>query len=149
MIAVNAFDVPASVFGGLIGAWQIQRTITPDAKMTGEAVFSLAGPDELSYREQGELLLASGQALQAERRYVFRSAPAGFAVFFAEPPFALFHAIVLTPQEDSLIGRATHGCGDDFYVSEYRFWPHGGFSIRHEVKGPRKDYASFTEYRRA
>jgi Family of unknown function (DUF6314) len=139
---------PADVFGKLEGAWALDRQVAGTASMTGTAVFDPGKDGWLAYREQGQLRLTNGQAFEAERRYLFQPQPAGFAVFFMEEPPRLFHEVILMPVQRTLLGEAPHLCADDHYLSRYEFKPDGTFSIRHIVRGPRKDYRSDTMYRR-
>ena len=144
----GAWGQPATLFPRLAGRWRIAREIGRTASLQGEAVFAQGADGALRYRESGRLLLVSGNELEAERHYIFRAAPDGFAVFFAEPPHALFHEIALRVEEGTLTGEAAHDCQPDNYLSRYLFAPDGSFTVRHRVTGPRKDYESVTVYRR-
>jgi hypothetical protein len=136
------------IFTALAGKWCLRRSIDNGASMTGMASFAELGAGRLDYREQGQLRLPDGQCVDAERRYVFEEQADGFSVWFAETPPRLFHHIVLSREGLSLVGDATHLCGDDRYDSRYEFHADGTFAIRHAVCGPRKRYDITTRYRR-
>ena len=133
----------------LIGRWSLERTIDGQASMRGTAGFEPTADDWIEYREEGELRLANGQRFDAERRYRYSELAGGFAVFFAETPARLFHEVTLERRPGSVLaGHASHLCARDHYRSEYLFAPDDSFSVRHEVRGPRKEYTISTVYRR-
>ena len=142
------WGTPDTVFDGLAGAWDLDRTIEGKATMVGIAEFKLLETGQLKYREEGRIHLADGQAFDGHREYVFERSPDGFSVFFAENPPRLFHAIAIAREGDALVGSAGHLCVADHYDSVYRFRADGSFVIQHTVNGPRKDYLSRTEFRR-
>lgn len=137
-----------TVFDGLVGAWDLERTIEGQASMTGTAVFTPLETGMLRYREEGRIRLADGKEFDGHREYLFERALGGFVVHFAETPPRLFHAIGIVRDGDALAGSATHLCTPDTYDSSYRFLADGSFTIRHTVHGPRKDYLSATVFRR-
>ena len=126
----------------LEGRWTIERRITDrrdgrDATFSGTAVFR---PDDagLVYDETGQLEIAGGGVMTAERRYLWReTAPGQIAVLFADG--RPFHTL-----DES--GRDTHDCAPDIYRVRYEFgaWP--AWSAHWSVTGPRKDYDSFSRY---
>ena len=142
------WDTADTVFDGLVGAWDLERTIEGQASMTGVAVFTPLETGMLKYREEGRIRLADGKEFDGHREYLFERAPGGFVVHFAETPPRLFHAIGIVRDGDALAGSATHLCTPDTYDSSYRFLADGSFTIRHTVHGPRKDYLSATVFRR-
>ncbi len=140
---------PDTVFDRLMGEWHLQRTIEGQATMSGVARFTaLETGGMLKYREEGRIRLPDGREFDGHREYVFERAPSGFVVHFAETPPRLFHAIAIVRDGDALAGSATHLCTPDTYDSSYRFLPDGSFTIRHVVRGPRKDYLSDTVFTR-
>lgn len=144
----SPWGTPDTVFEGLAGAWHLERTIEGQASMTGTAVFSPFEAGLLKYREEGRIRLADGKEFDGHREYLFERTPGGFLVHFAETPPRLFHAIEVVRDGDALAGSAVHLCTPDTYDSSYRFLADGSFSIRHAVRGPRKDYLSATVFRR-
>ena len=133
----------------LIGSWSLDRVIESQATMQGIATFTPLDREWLAYREQGDLKLANGATMQAEREYVFRGSDGGFKVFFREDPPRLFHEISLSASSrGGLSGHAHHLCRHDEYQSAYMFLPDGTFVVRHVVSGPAKDYTMNTTYRR-
>jgi hypothetical protein len=116
--------------------------------MTGTATFASLSVDQFHYHERGQLRLADGQVIEAERRYLFEECRGGFTVLFAESPPRLFHHIVLVRAGSSLVGHGVHLCGEDRYDSRYEFRPDGWFTIEHAVRGPCKGYTITTRYTR-
>lgn len=143
----QGWSAPA-VFGRLGGAWTFERDISNQASMTGRACFRPGQGGHLRYEESGTLLLPTGQAIQARRSYLYFALENGFSVWFDEPAPRLFHEVRLAAAGGVLRGSATHPCGQDQYATVYEFRPDGSFMIRHDVKGPRKDYVSVTVFRR-
>jgi hypothetical protein len=154
---------PDDVLDGLAGAWFLERVIAgqgsnqgsmpqgsmPQGSMSGAATFRRLESGGLAYREEGRLLLPSGEAFDAFRDYLYDRVSGGFAVFFPETPPRLFHEIRLRAEAGgALIGAAEHLCGQDHYATRYAFHPDGRFTLHHDVRGPRKDYASTTVYTR-
>jgi Family of unknown function (DUF6314) len=126
----------------LAGDWQIDRTILDfrtgqDGLFTGTGRFSPV-PGGLDYAERGQIQMAGGPLLLAERRYLWRFDVGGIAVLFADG--RPFHR--LGPQ-------AEHRCGDDHYHVAYDFgaWP--AWQAVWRVTGPRKDYRLASAYTRA
>jgi len=143
-----AWGTADTVFDGLAGAWDLERTIEGQASMSGVAVFTPLETGMLKYREEGRIRLADGKEFDGHREYFFERTPGGFAVHFAGSPTRLFHAIGIVRDGDVLAGSATHLCTPDTYDSGYRFLPDGSFTIRHAVRGPRKHYLSATVFTR-
>ena len=133
----------------LAGAWSFDRVIEGQGSMKGLATFTPLDAERLAYREQGRLKLQNGTELEAQREYVFRKRDRGFEVSFKETPPRLFHAIELAASDDGVLsGSAGHLCNLDHYQSSYTFRGDGGFVVRHDVSGPRKDYTMVTTYMR-
>jgi hypothetical protein len=127
------------------GNWQLERELIDrlgamNGVLAGTATLTRAGDAGLTYNEVGELTLASGASLRAERRYLWDFTKGEIAVFFADG--APFHTF--TPQGLGL-GTA-HLCGADLYNVTYDFrdWPR--WQAHWEVRGPKKDYASVSRY---
>lgn len=137
------------VFARLAGDWRIARNVSNGASLDGTAYFTPAAGGALAYEERGLLRLADGQTFRAFRRYLFKPRSEGFAVFFADEPTKLFHAIALRSEGDALVGEGEHPCSNDLYRSRYEFHSDGSFTLIHIVKGPRYDYTMTTIYRRA
>ena len=130
-----------------LGDWQLSRQITDalhgqNGQLDGRARFVTDG-DGLRYAERGQLTLASGAVMQADRAYLWDADPAGIAVRFADG--TAFH-------EFDPVGHTTgttHLCGADTYNVTYDFenWPN--WSATWDVTGQRKDYRSVSHYNRA
>lgn len=146
----NRWGGPGEVMNNLSGRWSLDRAIAGIGGMRGVATFTPLDQNSLAYREQGSLKLLDGTELQAEREYIYRARRDGFDVLFKENPVRLFHQVSLRQGEASEYrGSADHLCGGDEYRSTYTFLPNGGFTIRHVVRGLRKDYTIVTAYSRA
>jgi hypothetical protein len=136
------------LFAALPGTWTLARTVTPDGVLDGMARFAARPDGGLDYHERGELVLPGGR-FAAERRYLLMPHRDGFTVHFADADPRLFHHVTLAREADgSLTGAAPHPCGQDLYVTSYRFAPDGGFTIINRVSGPNKDYTVTSAYTR-
>jgi hypothetical protein len=150
-MGASTTDAPPTASGllrWLAGDWTLRRSIGNGASMIGTAMFTDRGDGCFAYAEHGELTLANGCRLAAERRYLFEEGIDGFTVWFPEAPPRLFHRIALRRAGQALIGGGLHLCGDDRYDSRYAFHADGWFSVRHAVAGRCKDYVIETRYER-
>jgi hypothetical protein len=107
------------------------------ARFAGTAIWA---PEEDAWRcvEAGRLE-QGGTGFEARRETLWRDVPGGIAVFFGDGrPFHLWR-----PGQ-----QARHDCPPDDYRLRYDLsaWPR--WSVRWRVRGPRKDYAALTRYRR-
>jgi hypothetical protein len=130
------------------GEWIIERVIEDvragrSGRLDGIARFEpIAGG--LAYAEEGQLRMGDAPSLTATRRYTWHDAGAGtIEVRFSDG--RLFHRFYA----DEPAPRAVHDCPPDQYRARYDFarWPR--WTAEWRVRGPRKDYAIVTEYRRA
>ncbi len=137
---------PGDVLARLEGDWKIVRHVDGQPLLRGIATFRTNGDGSLTYHERGRLHLADGQQFEAERRYLYRASPGGFAVFFFEEPARLFHEIRLQESHGGMASEASHLCKEDLYRSRYVFLADGTFLIRHQVSGPKKSYTLETSY---
>ena len=132
-----------------VGNWHLQRRLTDNAgpmsgTLDGTATFIMTAPGDLDYAEAGQLTLATGVTLQAERRYLWRwQRDLGVKVLFADG--GAFHAF----QPQGLSTGTPHLCGADLYDVTYDFrdWPQ--WEAVWHVTGPRKNYVSTSRYTRA
>lgn len=131
----------------LRGRWQLERSIAHAdgtiARFRGVARFVMSEPvntKRLTYTETGELELATGHRLQAERVYLWRAGEGrALEVFFDDG--RPFHTI------DPNQTQAQHWCDPDQYDVAYDFenWPL--WSSRWSVTGPRKSYSLVSQYK--
>ena len=135
------------ILSDFLGDWQLTRQITDalhsqNGQLEGRARF-VTGGDGLRYEETGQLTLASGAVLQADRAYLWDADAGGIAVRFAYG--IAFHRFDPVGQ----VSGTTHLCGEDTYSVAYDFgrWPN--WSATWDVTGPRKDYRSISHYNRA
>lgn len=129
------------------GVWKISRAILGRggrvaARFAGGARISCrtgAGGHRL-YEERGELALESGQALRAERRYLWR--PDGGDIHVSFMDGSPFHRIELGHGG----GGDVYECPPDLYKIMYVFpgWP--VWTCRVEVSGPRKSHRIESRY---
>lgn len=126
------------------GGWRLSRTIH-DARAgqivraEGEADLTRSG-DGLIYTEKVTLRIPDQADLTGTRRYFWRSARTGVAVFFDDDRY--FHTLNLGSAQAS----DHHDCPPDSYDAFYDFgaWP--SWKVRWIVAGPRKSYEMDTEY---
>lgn len=130
----------------LAGRWRIDRRLddrraAASGRFTGLAGFT-AVPGGLRYREDGELRFG-GHAGPAWRELRYLAGPDGTAdVRFADGrPFYRL---------DLRAGRwqARHECGQDLYLAGFEVLGDDLVTEHWRVRGPDKDYDSFTELRR-
>lgn len=129
-----------------LGDWSLERLI--DDHRTGEtntlhgsATIAEQG-GQFVYFETGQLKLATGQELNAERKYTWVFEDRLVQVSFDDGrPFHHFSPSGLAEGTD-------HLCGADLYKVIYDFtaWP--VWSTEWQVQGPKKDYRSKTRYQR-
>ena len=134
-------------FDDFLGEWLISRQIDSSSpgqsgEFVGRAVFD-PSPFGFHYRETGQLTTDSGHEMRAERRYHWHRRGQGAEVRFADD--RTFHVVDLTAQQPT----ATHDCPPDWYEGAYDFrhWPR--WTVRWQVRGPRKDYRMLSSYSRA
>ena len=139
--------VADGVFEGLLGEWSLEREIPGRGCMKGRARFTLLDAGTALYEESGELCLEGGQTLHSRQSYVYEKRDDGFAVRFADTR-ELFHVVRFVVSGDDLVGEASHVCLNDLYISAYTVHSDGSFEVRHEVRGPQKDYVIRTLYHR-
>ena len=127
------------------GHWQISRQIDDRragavALFEGNAWFDWASGD-LIYAEDGLLQVPGQPPFRATRRYIWRRAKAGIAVFFEDG--RPFHTISDSRPD------AAHWCDPDDYRVTYDFaaWPE--WRAVWTVFGPRKDYRMDSVYRKS
>ena len=126
------------------GSWRLTRDIShadgATAQFAGRAEFLRDGPG-LIYREQGMLTLGTGDAMRAERTYLWRKGTnGGLDVRFDDD--RPFHQITQNAE------TAQHWCDPDTYDVAYGFtdWPN--WDSTWLVKGPRKAYCMTSRYHR-
>ena len=140
--------VADGVFEGLLGEWSLEREIPGRGRMKGYARFTRLDAETALYTESGELCLEGGQTLRSRQSYVYEKRDDGFAVRFADTR-ELFHVVRFAASGDDLVCEASHLCMNDLYLSAYTVHSDGNFEVRHEVRGPQKDYVIRTLYQRS
>ena len=136
------------MFEGLLGEWSLERQIPGRGSMKGRARFTLLDAGSALYEESGELCLEGGQTLHSRQSYVYEKRQDGFAVRFADTR-ELFHVMRFVASGDDLVAEARHLCVNDLYVSGYTVRADGSFEVRHQVRGPQKNYVIRTLYQRS
>ena len=128
----------ARLWSDFVGSWELVRDIThadaTRARFSGTAVFR---PVEtgLDYTEAGLLKVGNAAPMTASQRYHWDR---DLTVWFDDG--RLFHHV------PAFGGAVEHWCDPDTYVGNYDFsdWP--AFSIRWDVRGPRKAYQSVSRF---
>ena len=168
---------PRATFRGMQGNWKIHRRLQsvvvdfPTGTFTGTASFHPRRPTdpeydfEYLYIEKGTLVTEQGPSMEAHRRYVYRYREDRdrISVWFVKQDGRtvdyLYHELdfqipekIKERKEASWVAKGDHLCEKDFYSSVSGFEFNGvalsKFTVKHEVKGPRKDYTSDTRYER-
>ena len=164
---------PRATMRGLQGPWRIHRKLQsviadyPSGTLTGIASFHPRAPTDLEYDleylyvEKGTLVTEQGLSMDTHRKYVYRyrEDKDQISVWFVKQDGKtcdyLYHGLDFQardpePQEASWQAKGDHLCEADFYSSQYSFHFDGvalkSFSVKHLVKGPKKDYTSETSY---
>lgn len=162
------FEMCRSIAGRVFRAlrerrWTFDRTLIGEpgsGHVHGQAQFDLSTANELLYREQGQLTLASMKTsdtpMDVSQRYfyVYDETDETLKVYFVEKSDergSFFHQVQFdASSSDSEECRAAgeHQCQSDHYSASYLFqWKEENlsrFEIIYTVRGPCKDYISRT-----
>lgn len=157
--------------GGLAG------TVTGTATFTSRSPTADNAEGEYLYHEEGVFNAGPGINLTVNRRWIWRlslsstaaedgdgseksnrSMRRSMSIHFVKPDGEtedyLYNKLPFLQRDgDAWVVEAEHPCGRDFYVSRYTFYLVNNvlkeWNVRHEVKGPVKDYVSSTVHERA
>lgn len=135
----------AELFEGL---WTLERRVE-DARagethvFTGQAAFARI-PGGLSLSERGTWRAGPHAGLGGTRRYLWRAAGPG-RVEVRHADGRPFHVFTVGPDASCAV---VHECDPDLYEGEYAFRLPGVWRLDWRVRGPRKDYASRSVFRR-
>ncbi len=136
-----------TIFNWLKGTWDFQRNI-PEGLAIGTATFrETAQSNALHYHETGRVILNNKKSVfHNSYLYVLDCSSALFIYFLEqEKTGRLFH--VLTFDENKASGK--HLCNLDHYYSQYEFnFAEQSFELRTEVKGPKKEWAIVTKFKK-
>jgi hypothetical protein len=134
-------------FDWMVGDWQVDRVVPGMAGMRGSARVVLLHGDTALYSERVSIQLQTGERVEGARKYLYCRTDAGLDVLF-EDTGRLYQSLQFRREGSFLLAEATHDCGMDRYASEYRIHGQDNYTVRHVVRGPRKDYEITTTYRR-
>ncbi|KAF4551480.1 Hypothetical protein D9617_13g099800 [Elsinoe fawcettii] len=158
-----------AIFQGLLGTWQLRRSLTsklpgyPSGTFEGTATFT---PSEafnksgLLYHEIGTLVTDQGFQLKADRKYIYRHSPDDekISAWFVKEVDGkddvdyLYHELEFDHEQDRWVARGDHLCVNDMYWAFYDFRLDDDklsmWGLKHQVKGPDKDYSTDTAYTR-
>ncbi|KAF2157076.1 hypothetical protein K461DRAFT_289426 [Myriangium duriaei CBS 260.36] len=160
-----------TIFHGLEGTWQLRRSLNskllgfPSGTFTGTATFSPSDAFNKSsylYHEIGTLTTDQGFQLTANRKYIYCYSPedAKLSAWFVKDVDGkddvdyLYHELEFHFEHDRWIAKADHLCENDMYWAFYDFRLDAAgdsllmWGLKHQVKGPEKDYSSDTVYTR-
>lgn len=125
------------------------RTLSNGSSLKGTAMFTQVSPIFLHYEEQGTLVLNSQNSLQASRHYDYILNINTIDIYFDAKNKTLFQTLIFENYRPFQC-KAVHDCHPDTYHSNYNFKMNAGsiaeFTIKHDVKGPRKNYVSLSKY---
>ncbi|WP_108125646.1 DUF6314 family protein [Saccharospirillum mangrovi] len=144
------FDVAASnILNYFTGAWRLERRVTDQPLMHGEAQFSPSAtqPNHLDFVERLSWPAANGQRIQAQRAYTYRRTDTGLAIDFADgvSTGALFLAFDFDRASEL---TSHHLCIADHYDGRFVFHSAQAFELSFQVVGPHKDYHIRTRFER-
>ena len=132
------------MFQVLKGTWKFDRAITGHGSMKGTANFRNTAPETLDYDESG-IHAAKGGVVDFYQSYIYVRQDGEILVTFKDG--RPFHRLDFARSPENLLtATAVHLCGDDVYSGHYVFLDNDNFSLRWDVKGPRKDYMIETTY---
>ncbi|GAM82433.1 hypothetical protein ANO11243_004130 [Dothideomycetidae sp. 11243] len=160
-----------AIFQGLQGTWQLKRSLVsklpgfPSGTFQGIATLTPSEAFNKSsylYHETGTLTTDQGFQLHANRKYIYRFSPEDekISAWFVKDENAkdevdyLYHELDFRFEQDRWVAQADHLCDKDMYWAFYDFRLDDGgttllkWGLKHQVKGPEKDYASDTVYHR-
>lgn len=123
-----------------IGEWLVRRHIVDHLNRTRHEFTGLAAVTATAFAERGTLRIGDA-AVEASRTYRLFMDEDGVTVCFAAG-----HEFVRLGGAPSQV--VCHGCGDDLYRGRFLFPTGDRFVEIWHVSGPRKRYASLTQYRR-
>lgn len=158
------------IFRGLEGTWAMRRKLTsqlpgfPSGIFEGTATLTPSHAFNRSsylYHEIGTLTTDQGFQLTANRKYIYRFSPEDekLSAWFVkeenglDEPDYLYHDLEFQLEQDRWTARADHLCEKDMYWAFYDFRLDDSGSLlmwglKHQVKGPEKDYSADTVYQR-
>lgn len=164
-VANGCSHVCLSVWSMLPGTWKLQREISGQGKVSGEARFTPQGPDALHYEENGKLYMDDGRTFNVSRQYIYRLEDGAsssvdsvsddgnnkrICVYFVGgvSDGKLYHEIEvegLVGTDAVVRGRGKHLCVQDWYATTYEFG-RSEFKTVCGVTGPEKDYVITSHY---
>ena len=134
-------------FLSLAGKWVMSRTVSSGETVRGELVFDPSGDGRYRAIEHGELQLADGNRINANRTWIWEQDGSVLSIFFDENPVRLYHRFAPIMEDGIWCGAALHHCSPDNYEGRYRFLPNV-IEIDQKITGPKKDYSISTRYSR-
>jgi hypothetical protein len=136
------------LWDSLSGDWRFKRSIEENHEVLeahGKASWVLESSGSLLYSENGYLSI-EGQSYPFSRSYRYVLKGDAVEIYFVGHRNYLFQSVSLVEKEGALIGKGEHPCGDDMYLSYYRFELPNSLCIRHKVNGPKKNSLITTHY---
>jgi hypothetical protein len=148
-MAAEVSHAAAAAFGRLTGEWRLVRAFEPGiGTFTGTATFTRQTPEQLHYREDGELVLAGGHRSTAWREYHYLLVGEEIHVCFVEEGTfgRVLHRLRPAPGATTDV----HLCVADTYTGRYDLdgLP-DRFTVDMDVRGPAKAYSARTVFTRS
>lgn len=152
----------SAIFSALAGKWHLTRRINDrlnhlHADVEGTATFSSEPPTsstELNYAEQVAVRWSNGEQSTASKRYVYRRCEAADAIeqwnCVDDGQLERMYELRFESkgkEGSRWVAKGDFLCGQDLYKASYDFAASTDrFHLDYEVKGPKKDYSTFTVY---
>ncbi|KAH7700574.1 hypothetical protein AAVH_32303 [Aphelenchoides avenae] len=153
----------STIFASLAGTWRLTRRISDrlsqlHADVEGTATFSAtpSEPSELHYDEQVTVRWSHGEQSTASKKYHYRLNAADESITQfncvgdAQTELERMYDLRFEAKGGSrLVAKGDFLCGQDRYKASYDFASSlDRFRLDYEVRGPKKDYSTFTVYSR-
>jgi hypothetical protein len=128
----------------IIGTWNLQRKISNQLPIIGTAVIHSINEFTVSYQEEVLTPLLKGKVIKGTQEYRLEKNSDFLEIFFCNGLNAgqIFQRFLFNASQS----KSIHICAKDQYRSTWIWLNEESFQLKHEVKGPRKDYVMITNY---
>ncbi|MBJ7449122.1 MAG: hypothetical protein JHC93_02045 [Parachlamydiales bacterium] len=141
--------IAAQIFDSLEGEWSFKRIIPNQGEINGRVVFHKENSSCLKYREEGVFSTVHGDELNSYRDYYYTLNQDRIDIFFDKDLKNLFQSLIFNTNDTyPLKLRSSHLCSKDLYEGTYTFENAGQFNINYVVNGPKKNYTTYTVFKK-